>query len=64
MWFGEDPAGNLATHDFASVWEEPRHARLRDDAASGVLTRACCATCPSLGGGSVDNDRAFDERSR
>ena len=63
MWFGQGPVGDLARSDFAAVWSEPRHARFRDDAASGVLTRACCATCPPLGDGSVDSAAAFGERT-
>ena len=63
MWFGEEPVGNLAKDDFATVWNEPRYATFRKEVARGILNRTCCQTCPSLGGGCVDNDNSFEERS-
>lgn len=64
FWFGEDPVGNLASGDFESVWNAPLYAALRDETARGVFTRRCCRTCPSLGGGSVDNESSFGEREK
>jgi radical SAM protein with 4Fe4S-binding SPASM domain len=63
FWFGEDPVGNLAEADFATVWNEPGYARFREEVASGILRRKCCLTCPSLGGGSVDSDSSFESKS-
>jgi radical SAM protein with 4Fe4S-binding SPASM domain len=63
LWFGEDVVGNLAKDDFATVWNEPRYAAFRDEVARGILTRKCCQTCPSLGGGSVDNEGSFAAKS-
>ncbi len=62
MWFGEEPVGNLAKDDFATVWNDPGYVALREEVAHGILTRRCCRTCPSLGGGSVDDEGSFEEK--
>jgi len=62
LWFGEAPVGNLAKEEFATVWNEPHYATFREEVAQGILTHKCCQTCPSLGGGCVDNESSFEEK--
>ncbi len=63
LWFGEDPVGNLARDDFETVWNDPGYSTFRAEVARGILRRNCCRTCPSLGGGDVDNESAFEEKA-
>ena len=63
LWFGEEAVGNLANDDFATVGSEQHYATFRDEVAHGVLVRRCCKSCPSLGGGGVDNESSFEEKS-
>jgi radical SAM protein with 4Fe4S-binding SPASM domain len=63
LWFGEEPVGNLANEVFETVWNQPAYATFRDEVSRGILTRRCCRTCPSIGGGSVDNEGSFEEKS-
>lgn len=62
LWFGQETMGNLANDGFKTVWNEPRYRRFREEVAAGILTRHCCQTCPSLGGGSIDNEGSFGEK--
>jgi len=62
FWYGEAPIGNLTETDFDTLWNSEAYVKLRDDVSKGVFTRKCCRSCPTVGGGSVDDEQSFSSK--
>jgi len=59
----EKPVGNLLTHSFDEMWNDPEYRALRDEVKHGIFRRDCCRNCSLLGRGTVAEEEAYQSRN-
>ena len=59
FWYDEAPFGNLDRDSFNTVWNDPAYRQFRDEMQRGVISKACCQACPSMGVGDVNDPQTF-----